>query len=196
MISLAMIAAVFCFISVVAYCGNVKQDASGDLKVLDDSITASGRAGLTDALNDYWLAYSAGEPIGKSVLEDITGDYMLEGSFTSGFTAVFHLTQSIIETEVPAGYAGGSQDPVPGSKITFKVLFENTGDAAWTNSTILEAPVPENMSYATDTIVLTLENTDYSNPAACSCDGSKILCNIESISAHATGSIQFKAIIQ
>ena len=190
--------AVIAFASAVAVrtlAGPVK--TGGTYQILDDSLTNGGSTGVTGS--SYWLVFAAGQPVGH---EDMTGGtYSLEGGYVSGITAVYHVTKTVSQVETPVGYTGTvNVDKVPGGRLTYKLDFTNYGEAA--KNTLIEDVVGSDMTYASSTIQLVLNNT----PSAMTdgLDGdecgymsatSSVHCILPDVAAGATGALIFKTII-
>jgi hypothetical protein len=166
-------------------------------EIVDDSFTIAGTAGQTDTFpNGYRLIFSAGQPFtlpaGQNVLSG--GAYELEPGFISGIEAVYTLQASIQQITPAAGAPAGL---VPGALITYKLDFYNPGEAA--EMTVIDDPIPANLTYASGTIFLTKDNvtvlqSDAINGDPCGYTAtSSIRCVIPNLGAGATGAVTFQA---
>jgi len=201
---LSLLALFFCAASLITcklYAGAVK--TGGPYSIVDDSFTAAGAAGLAEAgpTPSYWLIFSAGQPIGPPVGQTVLSGngYELESGYISGIEAVYQITKTVTAVETPAGAPSGI---VPGARINYKLEFANPGEAAQTNSTLLEDPIPSDLEYASGTIFFTLDNatsamTDALDGDSCGYTATaSIRCVIANVKAGATGSVVFKAIVK
>jgi len=117
---------------------------------------------------------------------------------------VLTLTKTVAAVLAPAGYTGGAADPVPGARITYTVVFGNSGTQA-ANSVVATDYPPANTTYETGTILSCFGGTGC-GPIAdgdanaggddCWWDGTEIGCDIATVAAGGGGRLQYSVIIQ
>jgi len=181
------------------------EKTGGPYSISNDSITI---AGTEVTGSTYVLLYSAGQVFGtpadasENVLKG--GVYKLESGFISGIEGVFNITKTVLQQQAPTanGYTGAATDIVPGSTITYKLYFENTGDEP-AYSTLIEDPLPSTVDYASGTISLTLDNTTTAQTDAldvtdsCSFTATdSIHCLLSNLNAGATGTVIYSVIVR
>ncbi|HOX27516.1 MAG TPA: hypothetical protein PLQ76_00020 [bacterium] len=193
----AVVTIILFFVAIpVVIAGVVK--TGGGYEISDDAFNAAGSANLSGGT--YRLLHSVGQTVGT---ESLTGTgTSVEGGFISGIESVFQVSNSIISVESPAGFTGAPGSIVPGARLTFKFDFSNQGEATESGTALIDDPVPTALSYASGTIILTLNNastpqTDTLDGDSCSYTASdSIHCLIQNIDAGATGTLIFKAIVK
>ena len=175
----------------------------GPYKVLSDSLTAAGAAGVVGSGSAYRLVYSVGQAAASTMTG---GSYTLEGGFVSGLEAVFVLDAAVDETLAPPLYSGNPDDPVPGSLVTFKLEFVNHGEAG-VNTIVETEPLPAQLDFATSPVSLIFNNVEI-DPPPCVIDNRIVTCEIgqevavgggddfTAAAAGATGAVTVKTIIR
>ncbi len=161
------------------------------------SLTAAGAPGLVGA--GYWLVFSAAQPAGYTDMS--SANYRLEGGYISGIVSVLEATKSIIDIQAPTGtgYNGNPDDVVPGSRITFKLEFENKGEAA--RNAVVDDPIPSDMTYYSGSIEIITNDTtttnddDHTDGCGYLSATASVNCLIPNIAAGATGAIVFDATV-
>lgn len=191
---LALVAAMA--VGAASLAGPVKSSAS--YEIADDSLTAAGAPGLVSA--GYWLLYSAGQPVGNA---DMTSaSYRLEGGYVSGIESVLEASKTVTSVSAPTGtgYSGGASDIVPGATVTYRLEFENKGEAA--RNALIDDPIPANMSYASGTIqVITsggaavFNDDDHADGCGFLSATASVNCLIPNIAAGATGAVVFSTYV-
>ncbi|MEW6201327.1 MAG: hypothetical protein AB1546_05085 [bacterium] len=116
---------------------------------------------------------------------------------------ILTLTKIVNGISAPAGYTGGGSDPVPGARITYEIVFGNSGTLAAT-TVVLTDYVPTNTTYETGTILSCFTGTACAvNPDGdadvggddCWWNGTNIGCDIASIGVGSGGKLQYNVTI-
>ncbi|GEM_PF-1971589 len=196
----AALAAVLLTSAAVLFAGQIKE--GGPYKIMSDSLTSGGSAGVVED-STYRVLYSVGQSAGAGA-QTGGGGISLEGGFVSGIEAAFILDNAIAEIEAPAGHSGGPQDAVPGARITYRLEFENRGEAAINAVVSTDGPLPSELEFdrfATGSLKLVLNNVEtIQDPAvgvdSCDVVAEEIVCEIADIAAGATGAVVFRAVIK
>ena len=173
--------------------GGAKKSGGG-YEIADDALNVGG--GIVEAAS-WRLINSIGQGLGFTTM--IGGTYEMQGGFVSGIEAVFSVQKSVTQVEAPAGYNGAPTDPVPGARVTYQLSFINYGEAADTNTVLIEDVIPTNATYVAGTIKYKgAGKTDAVDGDECRYESGpkKAVCAPPNVAAGETGIMEFKITIE
>ncbi|MEW6201330.1 MAG: hypothetical protein AB1546_05100, partial [bacterium] len=101
--------------------------------------------------------------------------------------------------QAPASYPGIPTDPVPGARITYRLNYTNYGEAAETNTILIEDVIPTNAAYSTGSLIFNgTPKTDATDGDECQYESGaeKVICAPQNVAAGATGQVEFKIVIE
>ena len=192
------------FGSCTAFAG---RKTGGTYEISNDTFSVAGSASL--AGGSYTLLTSVGQPAGYAdffqTLGNYTGGYMVESGYVSGIEAVF-ATFTLTATStapVAGGYLGAGDDVAPGARISYKMTYNNAGQAAIdptdADSTFaVDNVLPAAVTFESGSIKLNgVSQTDAADADDCQyvIATHKVVCNV-SLTAGAAGVITWSGILQ